>query len=732
MNKRILCLLITLCIITATHAQDFLRLQIINNDSVPVKKATVRIFCNGKSSAAIADTNGYVNIPKSRTGCQITITAIGHETEYNIAITDTTNIIILEKQNSLLNEVVVTGQTKTTLVNNSVQKITSINASQIRQLGANNLADVMSMQSNFMIQQDNILGASLSMQGIGGQNIKVLVNGIPMNGRENGNIDLSQINVANIERIEIVKGPMSVLYGTDALGGVINIITKSATLSKRLDLQTQYESVGRLNNNIVLGTAFKRHSFNINAGRNFFDGELYIDTFNRAQAWKPKEQYNLDGNYTFQTSKGKIQYTPIWMKEHVYNRGTPKIDPFSAGAIDEHYFNKRMQHVLSGNYEIDKKRRFNISNSVSFYNRQRQRMFKDMITLKETMTTNDGDQDTSRFVDYNFRGLFTNEYNDVIAFIVGYDINSCSAQSGKIKNQLQSMNDYAVFVNTPIKITNKIVLQPAVRIAYNDKYNSPALPSLNAFVNVNKRLTLRAAYARGFRAPSLKEMYLDFVDLNHNVTGNENLSAESGHHVQANLDVIIRQQPKQKWTVFTNTYYNTIQNQIGLAIISTTRNEYQYKNVAQFKNIAQEIGSKYVSNKLQGQISATLNHIVGMDTLVGFTNVEILSTAQFKISKTLQLNTNYRFISKQAILGLSSISDRAYYNTYIPSMHLWDANLTQSVYKNKVQLQIGIKNIFNLQTLQTQGAPISSIHSSNGSQNVLPGRSVMMSIRYSY
>jgi outer membrane receptor for ferrienterochelin and colicins len=71
-----------------------------------------------------------------------------------------------------------------------------------------------------------VYGSSVSINGISGEGVKILVNGVPMVGRIDGKIDISQINLTNVERIEIVKGPQSVIYGTDALGGVINIITK--------------------------------------------------------------------------------------------------------------------------------------------------------------------------------------------------------------------------------------------------------------------------------------------------------------------------------------------------------------------------------------------------------------------------------------------------------------------------------------------------------------------------
>jgi len=95
------------------------------------------------------------------------------------------------------------------------------------------------------------------MLGLSGQYVKVLIDGVPLEGRSGtaNAVDLSQINVLSIDRIEIVEGPMSVNYGADALGGVINVITKKST-SQKLSAQVSLheETVGE-----EYKLVFKRH-----------------------------------------------------------------------------------------------------------------------------------------------------------------------------------------------------------------------------------------------------------------------------------------------------------------------------------------------------------------------------------------------------------------------------------------------------------------------------------------
>ena len=126
---------------------------------------------------------------------------------------------------------------------------------------------------NIRLSQDNILGTSMSMQGLGGQNVKLLIDGVPVIGRQDGNVDLAQIDLTGIERAEIVEGPLSVNYGTNAFAGTINLITrKGGGRPATLKALVYTEQVGRLNTTLTATRHWKRNDVVLTAGRNFFDG----------------------------------------------------------------------------------------------------------------------------------------------------------------------------------------------------------------------------------------------------------------------------------------------------------------------------------------------------------------------------------------------------------------------------------------------------------------------------
>ena len=148
-----------------------------------------------------------------------------------------------------------------------------------------------------------------------GRNVKILLDGVPMVDRGDTSESLNQVDVNSIERIEIVEGPMSVSYGSDALAGVINIITKKYTkdnLSVTAKLQEEtagseyhpfnYKGVHQQN----IGINYKKNNWGFTAGGTHNDlMVLVVMHYGRGKTWKPKEQWM--GNAKIGYSKGAVQ-----------------------------------------------------------------------------------------------------------------------------------------------------------------------------------------------------------------------------------------------------------------------------------------------------------------------------------------------------------------------------------------------------------------------------------------
>ncbi|MFC0181299.1 TonB-dependent receptor plug domain-containing protein [Pseudarcicella hirudinis] len=135
--------------------------------------------------------------------------------------------IVIQEKSESLDDVVVTGQFTPQSVKNSVYQVRTISHEQIRLRGATNVQTILNTELGMRFSNDLTLGTSdVQLMGMSGQNVKVLLDGVPMVDRGSTRESIGQIDINTIDRIEIVEGPMSVNYGSDALAGVINIITK--------------------------------------------------------------------------------------------------------------------------------------------------------------------------------------------------------------------------------------------------------------------------------------------------------------------------------------------------------------------------------------------------------------------------------------------------------------------------------------------------------------------------
>ena len=187
------------------------------------------------------------------------VSYIGYQMYLDTLFSGENKIILLQPKDYLIDDVVVTAQYSPTSVENSVHKIKVISRQKIDDMAAVNLRDVLTNELNIRISQDNVLGSGMSLQGISGQNVKILIDGVPVIGRMDGQIDLNQINLNNVERIELIEGPLSVNYGSNALAGTINIITKKHQDEKlSLGINSYTENIGTYNLETNIGFTFHR------------------------------------------------------------------------------------------------------------------------------------------------------------------------------------------------------------------------------------------------------------------------------------------------------------------------------------------------------------------------------------------------------------------------------------------------------------------------------------------
>lgn len=697
--------------------------------------AKISYVLGNEHRSIITNYNGEATLANLTLPCKLHIHALGYEDrnyvlelksivlrgEKNYATIDLTRL------SNTFNDVVVTAQAKPVLAAQSIYKINTVNSVQMMQRGAVTLNDVLNYELNNFISNDNVLGSSVSVAGIGGQNVKVLINGIPVLGRENGNIDLGQLNLNNIKRIEMIQGPMSVMYGSNALGGVINLITNQPQKNFSVTPRVYLESIGKYNLSTNVNYSKGNHSAQASFARNFFQGWTpKEDSADRFQLWKPKTQYTSDLQYSYQRKKWNLTYFSSLMHETITNKGLPIINPYEAYAFDEYYITRRMIQSLSNTIKFSEKTNLTLLNSYSVYNRTKNRFKKDLVSLEQFLTPAVGDQDTSIFNNVNLRGTLQSSLKNT-QILVGYEYSFDNGRSYKLADNVQTISDLGLFGSVAYQKKN-LSVQPSARYTFNNRFGKAFTPALHLKYDLNTRLQIRSSYARGFRAPSLKEMYLQFIDQNHTIIGNEDLKPEIGNHAEVNAEYKTSY-AKNNIVISGTASINDIRNMITLAVYDGSGILRKYANLERYQNYLINTKARLSNRDYSIELGSGLIYVKNTGFIPQHSIYEFSSNFSYLIKpiKT-NINFNYKLNSKQPILTV----DEKY--LFTQPIHIANMSFQRYIFSNALSVQIGVKNLFNLttSTLSNSTDLQGGGHLSSAGLLLFPNRSLFMDVQYKF
>ncbi len=640
----------------------------------------------------------------------------------------------LNKTNTLnktIKEVVITGQLESTSVDNSVHKIRIIDGKAINSGLYHNLADIIQKQLNINLFEDNVLGSSIALQGISGQNVKILIDNVPVIGRLNGNIDLSQINLNNIERIEIVEGPLSTIYGTDALAGTINLISKQGTKDTK-QFSSLYESVGRYNFDVFISNNNLNY-MSYNFGRKYFNGWSMNQPFsflptsqladmNRVKKWKPKEQTFNKVSYRLKYNDLKIYNYFENFYEKVSNLGKPR-EPYFETAFDEYYHTKRTNFGSDIKFQ-NLNDRVNILLAYNKYKREKETYYTDLTTLNKTLVDDINAQDTSEFSLIIGKITISNSSNDIIKYQAGIDLQKSTAKGKRITNNYQEQDNYAFYSFAEYTPHTSISIRPSFRVIYNSSYKAPLIPSLNLLYNV-KDYDFRFSYAKGFRAPDFKELYLNFVDINHNIVGNPLLKAETSENIQFNIS-FNNQISKTKIKTDINLFHNFINDKIDLALSDSNSDQYSYFNIDKFKTRGISTILDVYYNKINAKIGVSYT---GRNNEFNNNNYQFSLDYNLNLSFNILNKTRFNIFYKHTGEMVSYLLENNSINEITSdSYNLMDISINQKIFSDIILFSFGAKNLFNITDISR--SLIGTAHSNtNNLMSVGYGRSFFTELK---
>lgn len=660
------------------------------------------------------------------------------------------DITIIENKNQL-NEVVVTGQFTPQSLQNSIYKVRVINNLQIQQRAATSIQGVLNTEVGIRLSNDMALGETdFELMGMSGNNVKVLIDGVPVIDRLAAKQSLSQIDINTVDRIEIIEGPMSVIYGTDALAGVINVITKKGKLEDGKHLavgaRIQEESVGKeynfltgegnhnqsvnaqytLDNGLYTGASFTRNDF----------GGWQGDSTGRKKQWQPKEQYLLGGQLGYAKQNYNIAYRLDYLNENLLTEAD--INPLTNKTSDKGFIVNRYTHQLQGEWKVSNSFSLSAAGSFQDYTRRTRTTSIDLTTGKKELSLEQGAQDETNFNAWFGRVMGVWKVSNKLVLQPGVEFQSDEGTGDRIDGA-HRINNTAFFLSAEYTPFQWLSIRPGVRSSINSVYDAPwAVPAINLKAKVTSNMDLRLSYARGFRAPTLQELYYTFHDSNHHIDGNVDLKAEYSNSYMASMTWRSLHNETVRLTTTLTAFYNDFRNQISLVESLNEVGANTYYNIDKFRTLGLTLENNLYWKSLRASLNFSYlgrynsfyeSDVYQDEDMDKFRySPEVALNLTYDWAKVATFNVFYKFTGqrkeykvddnkKMSLLGLDS------YN--------WaDITVTRKIISN-LMASGGVRNLFDITTVRNTSS--GGAHSGGtGSSQLACGRSYFVGLTFNF
>ncbi|MCX7908446.1 MAG: TonB-dependent receptor [Ignavibacteria bacterium] len=396
-------------------------------------------------------------------------------------------------------EVVVTAtRTEKELLSLSLP-MSTFTRNEIKLVNAKKLDELLLELTDIPLVDDH--GRGIQLQGLDPDYTLLLVNGEPMVNRTGGILDISRLSIGNVSRIEIVKGPNSSIYGSNALAGVVNIITEAPENQTEINLYTKY---GSFNSSDIIGE-YKQQLFNEVLSFSIFG-----------------HRYKTDGYSLVKNSVGKtvpeILNQTLHLETFINVTQRSKIR-FSVKSSFEDEFN----NYLANKDTINSKNKVKDISSYLFYkntvNEKFNYEFRTYYSFFDTKTNDSFKNKDSLYDQYHFsQNIFKSEFQSNILFgsnqylTLGIGYLREEAKSARIGTGREKINQFYFYAQDDFTLFDKLNIIGSFRIDDHSQYEIQFTPKVSASFQINPKFYLRASVGTGFKAPNFEEMYLNWTN----------------------------------------------------------------------------------------------------------------------------------------------------------------------------------------------------------------------------
>ncbi len=441
-----------------------------------------------------------------------------------------------------LNPVVVTGSGHHQRLKSTATPVHVLSQQEIKEQGITTFDGALTRMMPQVSMAPNSMGTFLRLNGLGNKYILILINGQKLTGDISNNVDLNRINMARVKRIEVLDGAASSLYGSDAIAGVINIITDQPTRDLvSVSSDTRVSGHGQLTENITLDiykngfgsyTSFSRDqadSYRINDVEYVKDSET--ETQPTIAPFFTGYRANLVGQkFTFAPNEHLALNAGIDYSYKITDRPNTRKD--ITGGTDYEMRYKGLRWNVGGIYKFTSRNSLQADFTVDRF-----RYGKQYDVATKTYAIDDYVQSKKqRSMEGQLKAILGLMKNSTTIFGADWRKDYLTATSGNIN---QNAYTAAAFAQHEMLFFDRLTATVGLRLTYHETFNWHLTPKAT-LMYAPGNFRLRATYSAGFRAPGLDELYYHYFSVNRGkaqiIFGNKDLKPEKSNYFSLNAE----------------------------------------------------------------------------------------------------------------------------------------------------------------------------------------------------
>lgn len=624
--------------------------DILDSLDQPLEGATITLFPDNKIYKTATD--GFFRFNKLYPGSyRITVDILGYRKYTGTLDIDEKNVhqqIHLIREAHTIEEVKVSA--KVGAVDNLIQAehaampIKVITRREIELMGSRRLDEVMKEQTGIAIVND-IAGGSravgVQLQGFSSNYVMILVDGQPMLGRNSGSFDLSRISVTNIERIEIIKGASSCIYGSDALGGAINIITRHGALTPQAHVSLLYGTLRTVDATVEAETPFADQRGSIVLSGNYYR----TDGFNtdsqhlrtKSTTFPPYTNYSFQGRTRYRISKNGT----LGLTGRLATRQSDMINAWSEETVLQD--RQRDQDVnISASYDHNFKSGLR-SMSRYYFSRFHSKITAQWLQQDLLTSAEEFGQNVHR-IEQQFA------YNpSALLNLTGGLGGSLEVMDNQALDNKRSLASTFIYLQTEWKPIDRLLTTLGLRYDRSNVYQGHLSPSLGLQYRISPAFLLKAGSGAGFKTPDYKMRYQVFFNpaANYLVVGTERV-ADVIQSMDDNGELSYRNSYLLQLVAGNLQAETSLSNHIGFSWSPSPKVQTDFSLF--YHRINNQISTVTVGN------GTSIAQVFSYRNLPKAMNTGFEASFTYQLTKDLQLAAGYQYLIAKDLSVLDSIA----------------------------------------------------------------------------